>query len=953
MKKIIFFFLLLIIDVTFSQIVKGPKVGSVPNGVSVSTGTFKFEPSEDEIVKIPELPNTELPLLTDPENLMPPLAPEGSNYIEDNSAIGVSRPVVLKNFQGIPDQGGFPPDPILAVGPNHVMALVNSSFRIYDKNGTILKSISAQTWFNSIAPASSPNDPQIIYDHFANRWVMLWMTYPTATDHYHMFSVSDDENPMGVWYNWKTPSHFVGDSTIGSWGDYPALGYDDKAIYLTSRQFSFGGSYRYGKLRIVPKEQLYQNIAGPIMWYDFWDFRDPQNTSTAPDNVRPYSAYDSLTSAYMMNSSPFGTGTYFTLWKISNPVTSPNITAINIPVTQYSSPPNANQLGGSTVLIESGGSKLRANVIYRDSSLWAIHSIGSGVGNAYSSIRYVKINPYTNTTLEDVAMGKQGFWHFYPAIAVDKNKNLIIGYSRSGLTEYIGAYVSGRNSNDGIGLSQSVLVKNGEANYVKSDGSRNRWGDYNGAALDPFDSSAVWTLTEYAKFPANTWGTWIGKIKMGPFSGVVASVSNSQLQFGPIQVGNESNDLDIKIGNDGIDSLEISNATLPTANYLISGLQNFPIKVSYYDSLLLNVKFIPSAVGNLNDSIILHTNNSENPDIVIHLFGKGYTIAPAEKGILYATSGISDGGRLLKINPLTGGFTPIGETGFNEIVSCRVHPTTHELIGLTKSGSNYFIVRINSDLGDAYVLDTVFIANLKGMEFRNDGALLVASQTGSIYEVDIYNVDPMEVTMSNIPIAGLAINPITNQLWASVRPAITGKDRIYKIALPFGDTIRVGSTGTGMITTDIIFDAKGNLYGLVGSGTQQNKLIKIDTSNAVGTVVGSLGISSVLSLALYADTVALSVNEITNLPNRFSLKQNYPNPFNPKTKIKYEIAKSGFVNLKVFDVLGREIKTLVNENQNAGYYEIDFDANNLNSGIYFYKLTTNNFSEMKKMILVK
>ena len=110
--------------------------------------------------------------------------------------------------------------------------------------------------------------------------------------------------------------------------------------------------------------------------------------------------------------------------------------------------------------------------------------------------------------------------------------------------------------------------------------------------------------------------------------------------------------------------------------------------------------------------------------------------------------------------------------------------------------------------------------------------------------------------------------------------------------------------------------------------------------------------NSLIEFPITLHTFSTSVNE-NNLPKQFALLQNQPNPFNPKTKIKYEIAKSGFVNLKVFDVLGREIKTLVNENQNAGYYEIDFDANNLNSGIYFYKLTTNNFSEMKKMILVK
>ena len=99
--------------------------------------------------------------------------------------------------------------------------------------------------------------------------------------------------------------------------------------------------------------------------------------------------------------------------------------------------------------------------------------------------------------------------------------------------------------------------------------------------------------------------------------------------------------------------------------------------------------------------------------------------------------------------------------------------------------------------------------------------------------------------------------------------------------------------------------------------------------------------------------VSVNENQSVKVPTTFALHQNYPNPFNPKTKIKYEIAKNGFVNLKVFDVLGREIKTLVNENKNVGVYEIEFEANNLNSGIYFYKLTTNNFSEMKKMILVK
>ncbi|MBS1493404.1 MAG: T9SS type A sorting domain-containing protein [Bacteroidetes bacterium] len=93
----------------------------------------------------------------------------------------------------------------------------------------------------------------------------------------------------------------------------------------------------------------------------------------------------------------------------------------------------------------------------------------------------------------------------------------------------------------------------------------------------------------------------------------------------------------------------------------------------------------------------------------------------------------------------------------------------------------------------------------------------------------------------------------------------------------------------------------------------------------------------------------------TNIPDNFSLFQNYPNPFNPSTKINYEIKSSGFVSLKVYDLLGKEVATLVNEKQNAGSYAMDFNSTefNLPSGIYFYTLKTDGFTETKKMVLVK
>ena len=97
----------------------------------------------------------------------------------------------------------------------------------------------------------------------------------------------------------------------------------------------------------------------------------------------------------------------------------------------------------------------------------------------------------------------------------------------------------------------------------------------------------------------------------------------------------------------------------------------------------------------------------------------------------------------------------------------------------------------------------------------------------------------------------------------------------------------------------------------------------------------------------------LSTKTQTDIPRIFDLSQNYPNPFNPTTKIKYSTSKSGMVNIKVYNFIGEEIATLINEEKAAGNYEVEFDASDLPSGVYFYRLQEGDFVETKKMILLK
>ena len=101
--------------------------------------------------------------------------------------------------------------------------------------------------------------------------------------------------------------------------------------------------------------------------------------------------------------------------------------------------------------------------------------------------------------------------------------------------------------------------------------------------------------------------------------------------------------------------------------------------------------------------------------------------------------------------------------------------------------------------------------------------------------------------------------------------------------------------------------------------------------------------------------IVVSANEenLSNVPNSFLLKQNYPNPFNPSTKISWQAPVRSWQILKVYDVLGNEIAILVDEEKEAGYHSIDFNASELPSGVYFYQLRTGSFVETKKMLLLK
>jgi sugar lactone lactonase YvrE len=327
--------------------------------------------------------------------------------------------------------------------------------------------------------------------------------------------------------------------------------------------------------------------------------------------------------------------------------------------------------------------------------------------------------------------------------------------------------------------------------------------------------------------------------------------------------------------------------------------------------------------------------------------------------LLVVLSGSSDSlsGRVLFVD--TTGFVP-GGTPFNR--SNIVYSINVESIF---PGDNPYKITIGPD-NDLFIIDAS--ANAIARWNRSNGSLSSfttfppigqseAVPTGIIYTgsnfyvgtltglpipigaAKIYNVDlsgNKTVYQDGLTaIVDIAISPIDGALYAIQHaefgpPWLNNKGRLFRIQNGVVDTLLSEMPRP----SGMVFNSNGDLF--ISSFSDDN-IVKVSN-------------------------LPVGVEEESNfVADDFSLEQNYPNPFNPSTSIRYTISpviasgakQSQLVTLKVFDILGNEVATLVNEEKSAGNYEVDFDATGLSSGIYFYKLSAGSLVETKKMILLK
>jgi hypothetical protein len=950
---------------TYSQNYSGPAVGTVSSGGILNTNSFSTAPTiENPVVKTPRntiKPEIE-PMYYDFGFDQPDLI---DFYHDDESVLGIelsdTTTVLLNSFHGLDETNSIPPDPALAVGPNHVMAVVNSDFGIFDKNGNLEKRINADSWYGYVFSGAGSFDPKVLYDHYNNRWIMVWLHHEDSPQESFVFvSVSDDDDPHGEWYNWAIPGNKNGNNNSGNWTDYQGVGFDQNHLIITSNQFTFApSSFQYVRIRIVNLHDMYNNTtAGSIDYTDLWDIRYPHNTQR-PFNIRPSFEYDTTDSKYFLLHMPSGSANFYSLYTLDNLDSSPSLSGVNVSIPFYSSPPATQQLGGGSPPIDDGGGHQRFEPTYRDGKLYCVHAIRNPAYSNYSAVHYNVIDVSTAQSIERGVFGAEGFFYMYPTIAVDKYGNIASSFSRVSNTTYAGGYYATKLAYEAPGFTRSYVLQEGRANYVKTyGGSRNRWGDYQGAWLDPANMENIWFLNEFVSSD-DTWDTWIGEIRMIPYQGVAGLSLTDSIDFGNIEVSFGSDTLSAYLTNYGDTDLSISSIDISDSQFQLVSIFTYPLIVEPYDTVEIFVEFLPTDRGDYETYLDF---NSNDPNLVnTKLKARGYIIDPTVGRKMYAATGSGGGGLMLDVDPDDANSTELGFSRYYDIIDMAIDPNDDNIYGL-RSTDPATIVRVNATYGDSYDYITTTISNAQAIAFDTIGNCYVASRNGDIYEVDITDGTSTPVTTSQSTINAIAVNPVTNELYASYyQPIGSGRDLIYKIDLATGDTTHFVRIGVNSLIKAMTFDEYGMMYASIDSVGQSSKLYKVANDGTV-TRVGGFGFDDVTSIE-YNNNVVVGVEDENNtMPAEFALKQNFPNPFNPSTTIEFSLPVSANVRLAVYNLLGEQVKLLANSYYQAGTHKVVWNADDnsgktLSSGVYFYEMRADGDQQdivlMKKMLLLR
>jgi hypothetical protein len=431
---------------------------------------------------------------------------------------------------GSPNQANVPPDPDLAVGPNHVISVVNVAFEIYDKSGhSLLGPRTFEALFANLIFGNAGEflfDPTALYDPYADRYLLMIDAFDESTlRSTFLVAASHGGDPTGQWnlYEFNTNVPRVN----GNFNDYPhpGVGYDE--LYMGGNLFNwFTGEFIEGRIWAFDKHAIYAGAPAAAVGRSigFDDSAQPISTrgSDGPgphffianrDNVN-YTIYSWNDPLRVEDLQELGTV------NLVAAVGVPNGFPVNVP--------------------QAGGGEITANDLrpldleLRNGRVWTSGTVSCNPGaGTVDCVRWAEIDPSVPPRVVQAGVvASSGEYRTFPDLAVDACNNMAVGYSKSSAQSYPAIFYAGRRSSDPPGMLEGeAQLKEGEVVYLDFLDPPRRWGDYTGMAVAP-DNANFWYLGEYSKRTGSSlgrWGTYVGGFSYGCNPLAFASITPSRI----------------------------------------------------------------------------------------------------------------------------------------------------------------------------------------------------------------------------------------------------------------------------------------------------------------------------------------------------------------------------------------------------------------------------------------
>ena len=429
------------------------------------------------------------------------------------------------SFPGIGFNQSFfiPPDVEIAAGPHHIVEAVNGRITVFNKGGTQAQTATPPAFFDSLGTIADDNifDPQVEYNEYIDRFVVLYSTRNDATSRsFMLIAVSNTDDPTQGWHLYGLDAGLNGGTDTNDWCDYPHLGYSVQGATITCNMFTHSSpaTFQYAKIRVLDNSQLASGSC--CGWWDFWDLREGPGLTQKVFTIQPAAMHFAFASdgAFLAAAQGGGgAGSNLHVYRVPNvpeccngDAVGPGLNEAQRSVGAYSAPPDAEQ-PGSVQAIDTGDARL-LYAVFHYPRMFVGQTVGSGSDSTTSFTEFA-INQYPAnlTVANDWRIAPGGMNRYFPGTDSRPGADKSQVYSASNTSTFAGSrWIEIPSAVTCTTCFNGEFVEqNGSSTYLQTDTiGRNRWGDYLDASRDP-NGTGIWIGGEFVS-SQNTWGTELG-----------------------------------------------------------------------------------------------------------------------------------------------------------------------------------------------------------------------------------------------------------------------------------------------------------------------------------------------------------------------------------------------------------------------------------------------------------